>query len=74
VGRENEAYNLEISWGKWLLGVKLSVSQARALVIAHSSQYKLAGDRSIAVHRRGSRVVKKKKEEGLSAFVSDSNK
>jgi hypothetical protein len=56
-----------------LLGVKLSVSQTRALVVALSDQYKLAGARSVAIRRRGPRVVKKKKEEGLSAFVSDLN-
>jgi hypothetical protein len=65
---------LKLVEGKWFLGVKLSVSQARALAVAHSGQYKLAGAWSVAVHCRGSRVVKKKKEERLSAFISDSNK
>jgi hypothetical protein len=55
-----------------LLGVKLSVSQTRALAVALSGQYKLAGARSVVVRCRGPRVVKKK-EEGLSAFVSDLN-
>jgi hypothetical protein len=56
-----------------LLGVKLSVSQTRALAVALSGQYKLTGAWPVTVRRRGPRAVKKKKEKGLSAFVSDLN-
>jgi hypothetical protein len=54
-----------------LLGVKLSVSQARALVVAYSGKYELAGARPIAVHCRGSRVVKNRKGRGLFEIVSE---
>jgi hypothetical protein len=57
-----------------LLGVKLSVSQARALVVAYSGQYELARARSVAVHRRVSRVVKEYKCEGLGAIVCETEK
>jgi hypothetical protein len=54
-----------------LLGVKLSVSQARALVVAYSGQYELAGARPIAIHDRGSWVVKNRKGKGLTGNVSE---
>jgi hypothetical protein len=60
--------------GKHLLDVELGISQVRASAIACSGQYKLAEARPTTVRRRGSRVVKRKKKKGLSAFVSDSNK
>jgi hypothetical protein len=59
--------------GKRLLDVELGINQVRAPAIACLGQYRLTGARPGAVRRRGPRVVKKK-EEGLSAFVSDSNK
>jgi hypothetical protein len=52
--------------------VKFGVKQREGLAVAYSGRYKLAGARPATVHRRGPRVVKKK-EEGISAFVSDSN-
>jgi hypothetical protein len=51
--------------------VKLSVSQARALAVAYSGQYKLAGAQPVAVHDRGSRVVKNRKGKGLTGNVSE---
>jgi hypothetical protein len=45
--------------GKRLLDVELGISQVRAPAIACSGQYELAGARSVAVHHRGSRAVKK---------------
>ena len=56
-----------------MLDVELGINQVRAPTIACLGQYRLTGARSGAVRRWGPRVVKKK-EEGLSAFVSDSNK
>jgi hypothetical protein len=57
-----------------LLGVKLSVSQARALAVAYSGQNELTGARPVAVHDRGSRVVKNRKARGLCADVSETEK
>jgi hypothetical protein len=57
-----------------LLGVELSVSQARALAVVYSSQYELAGARPVAVHDRGSRVVKNRKGRGLTRDVSETKK
>jgi hypothetical protein len=64
---------LQLSEGKWSVRVKFGVKQREGLAIAYSGRYKLAGARPVAVRCRGPRVVKKKKEDGLSAFVSDSN-
>jgi hypothetical protein len=64
---------MQLSEGKWLVRVKFGVKQREGLAIAYSGRYKLAGARLVAVRHRGPRVVKKKKE-GLSAFVSDSNR
>jgi hypothetical protein len=64
---------LKLSEGKWSSRVEFGVQQRGRLAVAYSGHYKLAGARPSAVHRGGSRVVKKKKK-GLSAFVSDSNK
>jgi hypothetical protein len=65
---------LQLSEGKWSFRVEFGVQQREGLVVAYSSQYKLAGARPATVRRRGPRVGKKKKMKGLSAFVSDSNK
>jgi hypothetical protein len=63
---------LQLSEGKWSVRVKFGVKQREGLAVVYSGWYKLAGARPVVVRRRGPRVVKKK-EEGLSAFVSDSN-
>jgi hypothetical protein len=60
--------------GKRLLEVELGINQVRVSVITCFGQYMLAVARPGAVRHRGSRVVKRKKKKGLSAFVSDSNK
>jgi hypothetical protein len=65
---------LQLSEGKWSFRVEFGVQQREGLVIAYSSQYKHAGAWPATVRRRGSRVVKRKKKKGISAFVSDSNK
>jgi hypothetical protein len=57
-----------------LLGVKLSVNQARALAVAHSGQYELVGAWPVAVHDRGSRVVKNRKRRCLTGDVSETEK
>jgi hypothetical protein len=57
--------------GKRLLDVELGINQVRVLAITCLGQYRLAGARPGAVHRRGPWVVKKKKGEGLSASVSE---
>jgi hypothetical protein len=62
---------LQLIKGKRLLWVKLSVSQARALAVAYSGQYEPAGARPVAVHCRGSRIVKNRKGRGLFEIVSD---
>jgi hypothetical protein len=49
---------MQLIEGKRLLDVELGIHQARALAVALSGQYELAGARSVDVHRRGSRDVK----------------
>jgi hypothetical protein len=68
------ARTLQLSEGKWSFGVEFGVKQREGLAVAYSSQYKLAGARPIAVHRRGSRVVKNRKGKGLFAIVSGTEK
>jgi hypothetical protein len=64
---------LQLIEGKRLSGVELGVSQARAPAIAYLGWYRLAGARLVAIHRRGSGVVKKKKGDGLGVNVSDTS-
>jgi hypothetical protein len=61
---------LQLSEGKWTLGVEFGVKQREGLAVAYSGQYELAGARPVAVHHRGSQVVKKRKGKGLFAIVS----
>jgi hypothetical protein len=49
---------------------ELGVSRARGPVFTCPGQYRLAGDRLIAVHRRGPGVVKKWKYRGLLGTCS----
>jgi hypothetical protein len=63
---------VELIEGKRLLDVELGINQVRSPAIVCLGQYRLVGARPGAVRHRGPRVVKKK-EEGLFAFVSDSN-
>jgi hypothetical protein len=65
---------LQLIEGKRLLGVKLSVSQGRALSVAYSNQYELAGAQPVAVHDQGSWVVKNRKGRGLCADVNETEK
>ena len=51
--------------------VEFGVQQRGGLAVAYSGQYKLAEARPVAVHRRGSRVVKNRKGRGLFVIVSD---
>jgi hypothetical protein len=62
---------LQLSEGKWSFRVEFGVQQRGGLAVAYSGQYKLAGAQPGAVRRRGPRVVKRKKREGLSASVSE---
>jgi hypothetical protein len=54
-----------------LFRVEFGVKQREGLVVAYFGQYELAGARPVAVHRRGSRVVKNRKGRGLFIIVSD---
>jgi hypothetical protein len=51
--------------------VEFGVSQVRALVFEHSSQYELAGGRARRRSLSRTQVVKRKKSRGLSADVSE---
>jgi hypothetical protein len=62
---------LQLSEGKWSVRVEFGVKQRGGLVVAYSGQYELAEARPVAVHRRGSRVVKNRKGRGLFVIVSD---
>jgi hypothetical protein len=62
---------LQLSEGKWSFGVEFGVKQREALAIAYSGQYELAGARPVAVHDRGSRVVKNRKGRGLTGNLSE---
>jgi hypothetical protein len=53
---------LQLSEGKWSFRVEFGVKQREGLVV---------GARPVAVHRRGSRVVKNRKGRGLFVTVSD---
>jgi hypothetical protein len=50
--------------GKRVLDVELGICQIRTPTIACLGQYRFAGAWPTAVRRRGSRVVKKREEEG----------
>jgi hypothetical protein len=65
---------LQLSKGKWSFGVEFGVKQRKGLAVAYSGQYELVGARSVAIHRRGSWVVKNRKGKGLFAFVSGTKK
>jgi hypothetical protein len=62
---------LQLSEGKWSSGVEFGVQQREELAVAYFGQYELAGARPVAVHHRGSRVVKNRKGRGLFKIVSD---
>jgi hypothetical protein len=62
---------LQLSEGKWSFRVEFGVKQRAGLAVAYSGQYGLAGARPIAVHRRGSRLVKNRKGRGLFVIISD---
>jgi hypothetical protein len=62
---------LQLSEGKWSFRVEFGVKQREGLAIAYFSQYELGGARPVAVHRRGSQVVKYRKGRGLFVIVSD---
>jgi hypothetical protein len=65
---------LQLSEGKWSFRVEFGVKQREGLVVAYSDQYELAGAHPIAVHHRGSRVVKNRKGKGLFAIVCGTKK
>jgi hypothetical protein len=62
---------LQLIEGKWSSGVELGVKQRKGLVVAYSGQYKLIRARAVAIHRRGSQVVKNRKRRGLIGNVSE---
>jgi hypothetical protein len=65
---------LQLNEGEWSFGVEFGVKQREGLAVANSGQYELVGARPVAVHRRGSRVVKNRKGKGLFAIVSGTEK
>jgi hypothetical protein len=62
---------MQLIEGKRFLDVELGINQVRVPAITCLGKYRLAGARPGTVRRRGPRVVKKKKGEGLYASVSE---
>jgi hypothetical protein len=62
---------LQLSEGKWSVRVEFSIKQREGLAVAYFDQYELSGAWPVAVHRRGSRIVKNRKGRGLFVIVSD---
>jgi hypothetical protein len=65
---------LQLSEGKWSFKVEFGVKQREGLAVAYSGQYELTGAQPIAIHRRGSRVVKNRMGKGLFAIVNGTEK
>jgi hypothetical protein len=62
---------VKLSEGKPLIGLEFGFCQSRTSVVERISRYVLAGAWLPAGHRRGLRIVKRRKRAGISAIVSE---